>query len=308
MASHIPLVEEDHVIGLDGKPLAPLPVNAWAGLPFEIHPHMRKGEVAHRYNPHPLLLVHVRSHGRSRIRSGQTVFDLALAPGQVDVFCAGFHMDHGCVGLHAGRGAWRSRSTPSARAASCTTTRRAIDPTTRLSVRDPVLERLFACMRSEVDTGCASGRLFAEGLSLSLLARLAACYGSARRQAGPAGAQALVAQLQQTVEFIEAHIGADLSVATLASQLGMSPYTFAKLFKAKVESSPHSFVLSRRIQRAELLLGGALSLSEIALSVGFASQSHFTEAFRRRTGRTPSKARRREPTRRRLRCAGYLQV
>jgi len=39
MASHIPLVEDDHVIGLDGKPLAPLPVNAWADLPFEVHPH-----------------------------------------------------------------------------------------------------------------------------------------------------------------------------------------------------------------------------------------------------------------------------
>ena len=67
MASHIPLFEDDHVIGLDGKPLAALPVNDWAGLPFEVHPHMRKGEVAHRYNPHPLLLVHVRSHGRSRV-------------------------------------------------------------------------------------------------------------------------------------------------------------------------------------------------------------------------------------------------
>jgi AraC family transcriptional regulator len=52
-------------------------------------------------------------------------------------------------------------------------------------------------------------------------------------------------------------------------------------------------VLARRVQRAELLLGGGLSLSEIALAVGFASQSHFTEAFRRRTGRTPAAARRR---------------
>ncbi len=36
MASHIPPVDEDHLIGLDGKPLAPLPVNARVGLPFEI--------------------------------------------------------------------------------------------------------------------------------------------------------------------------------------------------------------------------------------------------------------------------------
>lgn len=292
MASHIPLVEDDHVIGFDGKPLAPLPVNAWAGLPFEVHPHMRKGEVAHRYNPHPLLLVHVRSHGRSRIRSGQTVFDLALAPGQVDVFCAGFHMDHGSWDCTPGEvlaveiDFERARSYLHDDAL-------AIDPATRLSVRDAVLERLFACMRSEVDSGCASGRLFAEGLSLSLLARLSACYGGADAQ--PRAARKLSSrQLQQTVDFIDAHIGADLSIATLAAQIGMSPYTFSKLFKAKVESSPHSFVLSRRIQRAEILLGGQLSLSEIALTVGFASQSHFTEAFRRRTGRTPSKARRRD--------------
>ena len=94
MASHIPLVEDGQLIGIDGKPLAPVPVNAWRGLPFEIHPHMRKGEVAHRYNPHALLLVRLRAHGRSRIRSGHTVFDLAIAPGQIDLFPLGFRMDH----------------------------------------------------------------------------------------------------------------------------------------------------------------------------------------------------------------------
>ena len=291
MASHIPLVEGDHVIGLDGKPLAPLPINAWSGLPFEVHPHMRKGEVAHRYNPHPLLLVHLRSHGRSRIRSGHTVFDLALAPGQVDVFCAGFRMDHASWDCTPGEVMAVEIDPERVRSYLHDDTTSA-DPSTRLSVRDPVLERLFACMRSEIDAGCASGRLFAEGLSLSLLARLSACYGSSAPMPRPAR-KLSARQLQQTVDFIEAHIGADLSIATLAGQLDMSPFTFSKLFKAKVEASPHSFVLSRRIQRAELLLGGPLSLTEIALTVGFASQSHFTEAFRRRTGRTPLQARRR---------------
>ena len=59
-----------------------------------------------------------------------------------------------------------------------------------------------------------------------------------------------------------------------------------------VGATTHNFVLSRRLQRAEILLNGNTSLSEIALAVGFASQSHFTEAFRRRTGRTPSRVRR----------------
>src|SRR4051812_20671837 len=171
MPSHIPLLEEDHVIGLDGKPLAPLPVNAWAGLPFEVHPHMRKGEVAHRYNPHPLLLLRLRAHGRARIRSGPSVFDLSLAPGQIDMFSAGFHMDHGWWDCSPGE-VLAVDLDPERVHSSFAEETDAIDVRTRLSVRDPVLEALFACIRCEVDSGCASGRLFAEGLSLAVLARL----------------------------------------------------------------------------------------------------------------------------------------
>ena len=161
MASHIPLVEDDHVIGLDGKPLAPLPVNAWAGLPFEVHPHMQKGEVAHRYNPHPLLLVRLRTHGRSRIRSGHSVYDLALAPGQVDVFSTGFRMDHGWWDCTPGD-VLAVELDPERVHAALGEETESIEVTTRLSVRDPVLEALCTCMRREVDSGCMSGQLFAE--------------------------------------------------------------------------------------------------------------------------------------------------
>jgi len=290
MASHIPLVEEDRVIGLDGKPLAPLPVNAWAGLPFEVHPHMRKGEVAHRYNPHPLLLVRLRTHGRSRIRSGHSVFDLTLAPGQVDVFGTGFHMDHGWWDCTPGE-VLAVELVPERVHATLGEETPCVDPPTRLSVRDPVLEALFTCMRTEVASGCTSGRLFAEGLSLSLLARLRELYGSSQLRA-PTSRKLSPRQLQDAMAFIEANLGADLSLAALGRQLSMSSSTFAKLFKASVGTTVHSFVLSRRLARAEILLKGEASLSEIALSVGFASQSHFTEAFRLRTGRTPARARR----------------
>lgn len=291
MASHIPLVEDDRVIGIDGKPLAPLPVNAWSGLPFEVHPHMRKGEVAHRYNPHALLLVHQRSRGRALIRSGLTTYDIALEPGHVDVFSTGFRMDHASWDCTPGE--VLAIEVDPQRARGYLHDDVALDPATRLATRDLVIERLSACMRSEVEAGCPSGRLFAEGLSLALLARLAASYGAHEAPRRPARKLA-TRQLQDTIEYIDSHIDDDLSVAVLARRLDLSPYTFAKLFKAAVELPPHGFVLSRRLLRAEVLLGGDLSLSEIALTVGFASQSHFTETFRRRTGRTPAKARRRD--------------
>jgi AraC family transcriptional regulator len=290
MASHIPLVEDDHVIGFDGKPLAPLPVNAWAGLPFEVHPHMQRGEVAHRTNPHPLLLVHLRSRGLSRIRSGQTVFELRLEPGHVDVFSAGFRMDHGWWDCSAGE--VLAVALDPERTHGLLHDDGAVELSTHLAARDAVLEGLLAGARHEVDADCPSGTLFAEGVSLAILARLRACH-AARSPTEPPARKLSAAQSRETVDFIDAHLGTELSIARLASIAEMSPHTFARRFKATFDATPHSFVLSRRIDRAEALLRGDRPLSAIALSLGFASQSHFTEAFRRRTGRTPSAARRR---------------
>jgi AraC family transcriptional regulator len=167
------------------------------------------------------------------------------------------------------------------------------DPATRLSTRDPVLESLCLCMRAEVDAGCGSGRLYAEGLSLAVLGRLSACYGGGSAPA--IGVRKLSAkQLGQTTDFIDAHLSGDLSVGMLARLLKMSPHTFARLFKASLETTPHDFVMSRRIRRAEVLLSSDRPLNEIASALGFSSHSHFTETFRRRTGRTPSQARRRD--------------
>jgi AraC-like DNA-binding protein len=55
---------------------------------------------------------------------------------------------------------------------------------------------------------------------------------------------------------------------------------------------PHQFMTSRRVERAkELLLRTDHSLAEIALEVGFSSQAHFTDQFRRATGSTPHRYR-----------------
>ena len=52
--------------------------------------------------------------------------------------------------------------------------------------------------------------------------------------------------------------------------------------------APHYFMTRRRIERAkELLLHSDQPLAEIALAVGFSSQAHFTDQFRKMTGSTP---------------------
>lgn len=55
---------------------------------------------------------------------------------------------------------------------------------------------------------------------------------------------------------------------------------FARAFKETMGTSPHRYLLKRRVETAhELLLNPRLSLLEIALACGFADQSHFTRVF-----------------------------
>jgi AraC-like DNA-binding protein len=74
---------------------------------------------------------------------------------------------------------------------------------------------------------------------------------------------------------------------------GLSAKHFARAFRQSTGVPPHRWLIEKRIERAKaLLLGGGLSLAEIALACGFADQSHFTAAFRRGTGITPGAYRR----------------
>jgi AraC family transcriptional regulator len=73
----------------------------------------------------------------------------------------------------------------------------------------------------------------------------------------------------------------------------LSPYYFARQFKAATGLPPHQYVISRRIERAQFLLrtNRELSLAEAADRAGFADQSHFCLHFKRIVGVTPGQFR-----------------
>lgn len=101
----------------------------------------------------------------------------------------------------------------------------------------------------------------------------------------------------RVLDYIEAHLGEDLSVAALAEVAGLSTAHFSRLFRATFGRSPHGFVLEQRVRAAdEMLLRGQQTIAQVAYCLGFSSQSHFTQAFRQLTGRTPGRARTRGPS------------
>ena len=95
-------------------------------------------------------------------------------------------------------------------------------------------------------------------------------------------------RLKRVVEYVDRHLSGKITLLDLAAVAGLSRMHFASQFRAATGFRPHEYLLRRRIQRAEeLLRQSTMTLVEIALTVGFQTQAHFTTVFKRFVGDTP---------------------
>jgi AraC family transcriptional regulator len=112
--------------------------------------------------------------------------------------------------------------------------------------------------------------------------------GSAARRGGLAPWQA-----RRVSSHISANLRARIRVQDLAGLLQVSPGHFCRAFRETFGEPPVSYIMSRRIHRAqELMIRSHEPLAHIALECGLSDQSHFTRVFRRVVGTTPSTWRR----------------
>jgi AraC family transcriptional regulator len=96
-------------------------------------------------------------------------------------------------------------------------------------------------------------------------------------------------QLRGIDEFIDARLSDQFGIGDLAALMKLGPQRFTERFRLTTSVSPWQYVQARRVKRAKSLLAHRrISLAEIALTLGFSSQSHFTNVFRHATGMTPS--------------------
>lgn len=163
-----------------------------------------------------------------------------------------------------------------------------------LGARDPQIERIGLSLKAEVEAeGLLGGRLYVESLATALAITLirdhsslgrAAVRKAAREHNGGLSRRAL----KDAIDYVGDNLEKDLKLAEIAGAAHMSPYHFSRLFKESTGLTPHQYVIERRIQRAkELLRGTTLPIAEIALSCGFANQSHLNRHFKRLLGVRP---------------------
>jgi AraC family transcriptional regulator len=157
---------------------------------------------------------------------------------------------------------------------------------------DAVVQHLVLALRAEVEHGGPAGRLYADSIGLALALHVVRHYAApASRAPAPPGGLARPA-LRRVLDLVTSRPEDNHSLAGLAAIAGLSPFHFARAFRRSLGLSPHQFVLRTRVERAKALLAEQrLSLVEVGLASGFASQSHFTSVFRRLVGTTPQRYR-----------------
>lgn len=154
-----------------------------------------------------------------------------------------------------------------------------------LIIRDPLAELLA---RTLVESSNTKDGLFAKSVGETLVMHIASM------ELSQPTARALPRwRLKRVLEYVNAHLDEALSLADLAALAGLSRMHFAAQFRAATGYRPHEYLLYQRVERAKLMLSGTdMPLVQVALSVGFQTQPHFSTVFKRLTGQSPARWRR----------------
>jgi AraC family transcriptional regulator len=164
----------------------------------------------------------------------------------------------------------------------------------RLFFENSALMETALKLAALIECGGADPKLYVEALGVVLaheLVRIDAGRHSA--EAPPFNGGLGAWQRRKALAYIEGHIAEPISLAALAQLVGLSASYFCRAFRQSFGMPPQRYQLSRRIERARMLLANHFtSVTDVSLSVGYNDASAFCTAFRRVTGVSPSAYRR----------------
>jgi len=165
---------------------------------------------------------------------------------------------------------------------------REIELIPQFSIDDPVIQQLALALKTEIQTGCMSGKLYGEALGTALAARLVQNYVVSKPALEVKANGLTRSQLERVIDYMKANLTQVLSILDLATLTSMSESHFSRSFKQSVGIAPYQYLMQQRVERAkQLLKQQVISISNIALDCGFSNQTHLTKVFRQMTGMTP---------------------
>jgi AraC-like DNA-binding protein len=154
---------------------------------------------------------------------------------------------------------------------------------------DKVMLHLMQAMLPSLERPQEASALYLDSIFLAVRDHIAETYGGFTTKARSNRLGLTARQLRHALEYIEANISQDVSLADVADASDTSVSSLTRGFKTALGLSPHRWVLNRRIALAQrLIYESATPLNEVAISCGFADQSHLTRVFVRNVGSSPA--------------------
>jgi AraC family transcriptional regulator len=91
-------------------------------------------------------------------------------------------------------------------------------------------------------------------------------------------------RLRRVLDFIEAYLETEITLADLAEAAALTPYHFSRAFRLASGATPYAYLRARRLERARCLLWAGEDVRSAAQRIGYASLSHFHAAYRAHFG------------------------
>src|SRR4051812_36974837 len=107
-------------------------------------------------------------------------------------------------------------------------------------------------------------------------------------------ALAALAHLRRARDLMDREYARPLDVPAMARAALMSPSHFSRKFRAAYGETPYSYLMTRRIERAQALLRQGMSVTDTCFTVGCTSLGSFSSRFTEIVGETPSQYRARD--------------
>ena len=158
----------------------------------------------------------------------------------------------------------------------------------RVAVPEQQVDRLGRLLLAEAENGDCGSALVADMLAHTLTIHLLRRHSSLSPSAPEDVPSITGSRLRRTLEYMRASLSADLTLAELAEQSGLSQPHFARAFRTAVGMPPHRYLIMLRIEKArELLEWGEMPIIEVAMKCGFQQPTHFAATFHKHVGMSP---------------------
>jgi AraC-like DNA-binding protein len=159
--------------------------------------------------------------------------------------------------------------------------------------QDGVMRHIGGSLIHALRRPAEANQLFIDHMMLAFTAHIAQAYGGLQGIAESARGGLASWQVKRACEKLDSDLGGTLSLQHIAAEFGLSVSHFSRAFRISTGLPPHQWLLRQRVEAAKQLMSVRdLPLSEIAISAGFANQSHFTKVFSAQVGVSPAAWRR----------------